>query len=291
MTDDDGSYPPRGAERLAGDTFYVPGLTNAGYVRGLIVDTGPEFEPYASAGFDRLAITHGHADHFAVAAKLRRAGAVVYASRDDARLVENPEVNVRGMFSWANPGDLLVSKLFRAEGCTVDGYLEDWNDVRAVAVPLPGHTLGHTGMLTTDGVLFTGDALYLEEIWAQHPLPYAIDPGMVVASLERIRTLDYEWLVPAHGRPVDHAESLRHIDFHIGQIRETDRLILALLTGEGRSTEEIIALVSADRRLSDDPAQYWLAVTTVKGFLGDLLARGEIDFYVREHSGWWRARA
>lgn len=280
---------PVGAEKLTGDTYYIPGLTNAGFIAGLAVDTGPEESVYEGVTIDRLGITHGHADHFSAAAALRRAGASVWAARDDATLVENPEVNIRGMFSWAKPGDILVSKLFRGEPCRVDGYLEEWDDPRAVVVPLPGHTLGHSGFLSHDGVLFSGDALYLEELWERHPLPYAIDPDMVVASLETIAGLDYEWLVPAHGHPVTREESLRHIEHHIGQIRSIEALILQLL-GQPRSTEEIIALISADRCLSDNPAQYWLAVTTVKGFLGGLLAKGSIEFYVKAHSGWWHAR-
>jgi glyoxylase-like metal-dependent hydrolase (beta-lactamase superfamily II) len=280
--------PPSAAVRLAGDTWYLPGLTNAGWIAGLGIDTGPEESAYDGTALDRLAITHGHADHFSCAAVLRRAGAAVLVARDDATLVENPEVNVRGMFSWAKPGDLLVTKLFRGEGCRIDGYFEDWDDPRAVAVPLPGHTLGHTGFLSADGVLFTGDALYLEDLWERHRLPYAIDPAHVVASLELIRGLEYDWLVPAHGRPVDRAESLRHIAHHIGQVEAIMSLTHDLLAEE-RTTEEIIALVSAARGLSDNPAQYWLAVTTVKGFLGDLLGRGEIEFFVRDHSGWWVA--
>jgi glyoxylase-like metal-dependent hydrolase (beta-lactamase superfamily II) len=281
------SRPPS-AEHLAGDTWYVPGLTNAGWIAGLGIDTGPEEHAYDGVTLDRLAITHGHADHFSCAALLRAGGARVFAGRDDAGLIENPEVNIRGMFSWAKPGDLLVTKLFRGEGCRVDGYLDDWDDPRATVIPLPGHTLGHHGLLTADGVLFTGDALYLEELWERHRLPYAIDPAHVVASLERIRTLEYDWLVPAHGRAVERAESLRHIEHHIAQVGEIMALTRGLLATE-RTTEEIIALVSAERGLSDNPAQYWLAVTTVKGFLGDLLGRGEIEFFVRDHSGWWHA--
>lgn len=285
----DPTIHPRGAERIAGDTCRIPGLTNGGFVEGLCIDTGPEEEPYADVRIDRLVITHGHTDHFACAPYLRANGAEVLAARDDATLVENPEVNIRGMFSWAKPGDLLVTKLFRGDPCEVDGYLEDFEDVRATAVPLPGHTLGHTGFLTADGVLFSGDALYLEELWERHPLPYAIDPAHVVASLEHIRSLDYDWLVPGHGRPVSRDESLRHIDFHIAQVRGIEAFIQAHLS-QPRSTEEIIALVSEDRGLSDDPAQYWLAVTVVKGFLGDLQGRGEADFFVRDHAGWWVAR-
>ena len=71
------------------------------------------------------------------------------------------------------------------------------------------------------------------------------------------------------------------------QVREIEQFIVDSLVQE-RTTEEAIALVSERRGLSDNPAQYWLAVTTVKGFLGDLLARGEVEFFVRDHAGWWR---
>ena len=104
---------PDGALPIAGSTLYVPGLTNSGYVDGLIIDTGPDESVYEFVSADRLAITHGHADHFACGAYLRKRGATVVAARDDAALVENPDINIRGMFSWAKPGDLLVSKLFR----------------------------------------------------------------------------------------------------------------------------------------------------------------------------------
>jgi len=191
------------------------------------------------------------------------------------------------MFSWARPGDILVSKLFMGVPCPVDGLVETWEDRRAVPVALPGHTLGHTAYLTADRVLFTGDALYEEQIWAKHPLPYAIDPTMVASSLEHVRELDFDWLVPGHGVACTREEAERHIDHHLGQIRAIEEFIVGALSTE-RTTEEAIALVSENRGLSDNPAQYWLAVTTVKGFLGDLLGRGEIEFFVRDHTGWWR---
>lgn len=286
MTLQPDSTLPAGAVRLSGDSYYVPGPTNSGYIDGLVIDTGAEEAAYEGARIDRLALTHGHADHFACAPSLRATGVPVFAARDDASLVENPEVNIRGMFSWAKPGDQLVTKLFRGEGCAVDGYLEDWDDPRARALPLPGHTLGHTGFLTADGVLFTGDALYLEELWERHPLPYAIDPELVAASLESLSEIEFEHLVPAHGWPVEREQAERHIQHHIERIHAVEAFLLRALA-EPRTTEEAIALVSADRGLSENPAGYWLAVTTVKGYLGNLLAQERIEFFVREHSGWW----
>ena len=256
---------------------------------GLLIDISPEESVYDGVKVEQMVVTHGHADHFAAAAALKRAtGMKVYAPREDASLIENPDINIRGMFSWAKPGDLLVTKLFRGEGCEVDGYIEGWTHEHVIPIPLPGHTLGHTGFLTDDGVLFTGDALYLEELWERHPLPYAIDPDLAAASLETIGKLDAEWVVPAHGRPVRRDELPRHIDFHIGQIRAIEDFIIESLKTE-RTTEEAIAIVSRERGISDNPAQYWLAVTTVKAFLGDLLERKRIEFFVREHVGYWRA--
>jgi glyoxylase-like metal-dependent hydrolase (beta-lactamase superfamily II) len=192
------------------------------------------------------------------------------------------------MFSWAKPSDKMTTKLFRGIGCAVDAHIEDLDDPRVTAIPLPGHTLGHHGFLTADGVLFTGDALYLRELWEQHPLPYAIDPGMVVASLERIREVECAWVVPAHGRPVRRDEALEHIDFHIAQVYRTAELLLHGLR-DGLTTEGAVAFISRELGLPENQAVYWLAVTDVKGYLGELLDRGLVEFSVRDHVGWWQA--
>ncbi|MHB8925505.1 MAG: MBL fold metallo-hydrolase [Coriobacteriia bacterium] len=278
---------PYNTTHLVGDTYVVPGLTNSGFVSGLVIDTCEDEAPYAGVAVDRLVLTHGHADHFTVAHVLRAAGARVAAARDDASLVENPDINIRGMFSWAKPGDSLTTKLFRGVPCEVDEYLETWTDPRATIIPLPGHTMGHCGSLTADGVLFTGDALYLMDLWERHPLPYAIDPGQVIASLECIREVDCSWLVPAHGRPVPREAAEEHIDHHVRQVRTIEELILDRLRTE-HTTEQAVAMVSAERGLLENPATYWLAVTTVKGYLGELLGRDELEFFVRDHAGWWK---
>jgi glyoxylase-like metal-dependent hydrolase (beta-lactamase superfamily II) len=79
--------------------------TNSGDSAGVLIDTGPEPAVYQGHPVMNLLITHGHADHFSSAAALREAGARVTAPREEAALVENPEVNIRGMFSWARPSD------------------------------------------------------------------------------------------------------------------------------------------------------------------------------------------
>lgn len=283
-------FAPENATLVAGDTYVVPGLTNAGYIDGLGIDTHENETLYAEVPLDTLAITHGHADHFSTAYLLRSGGARVVTARDDAALVENPDINIRGMFSWAKPGDAMTTKLFRGIGCRVDAYVEDFVDERAKPIALPGHTLGHHGFLTRDGVLFSGDALYQPELWKKHPLPYAIDPAMVVASLERIAAVPCEWIVPAHGHPVQREQAEQQLAYHVEQVYEVQDLLREGLR-DGLTTEQAVAFVSEERRLVSNAASYWLAVTTVKGFLGELLARGEIEFTVRDHAGWWQTVA
>ncbi|MHB1323946.1 MAG: MBL fold metallo-hydrolase [Coriobacteriia bacterium] len=94
---------PHKATRLSGDTFVVPGLTNAGFVAGLVIDTCEDETVYEGVPVDTLVITHGHADHFSSGHAIRAAGTRVLAARDDAALIENPDLNIRGMFSWAKP--------------------------------------------------------------------------------------------------------------------------------------------------------------------------------------------
>jgi glyoxylase-like metal-dependent hydrolase (beta-lactamase superfamily II) len=277
-------------ERLSGETFYFPGLTNSGYKGGCLIDTGPDESIYAHHPVNEILITHGHADHFSCAAALRRAGSRVVTAREEVSLVENPEINIRGMFSWAKPSDEMVTKLFRGEGCFVDGYLDEWHDSGIQVIPLSGHTLGHAGFLTDDKVLFTGDALYIREIWDKHPLPYAIDIGLVKSSLDLIGGLEFDILVPAHGHAVDKETALLDIAHQMSRIEAIEAYITKVLK-KARTTEETIALVSGELRLVENPAQYWLTVTTVKGFLGCLLERKEIEFFVKDYAGYWRTIA
>jgi len=110
----------------------------------------------------------------------------------------------------------------------------------------------------------------------------------VRSSLRLIETLEFGWLVPAHGVPVQRDEALEHIEFHIGRIETLTERLHELLA-DALTTEQAIAALSREAGLSDNPAQYWLAVTTVKAYLSDLLREGRAEFFVRDHAGWWRA--
>ena len=87
------------------------------------------------------------------------------------------ELHVRGAFSRRHP-------------------LDDDFEV----IPIPGHTSGATAFLWEAGghrALFTGDSVYLDDgEWVAALLEGSSDRGAYIESLELIRELDFDLLVP-----------------------------------------------------------------------------------------------
>jgi glyoxylase-like metal-dependent hydrolase (beta-lactamase superfamily II) len=96
-------------------------------------------------------------------------------------------------------------------------------------IPTPGHTAGATAYLWDTGehrLLFTGDTIYLDEgEWVAAVLPSS-DRSLYVESLELIRGLDFDVLVPwaaTSGDPfyaaTDRTEAARSIDAILERVR------------------------------------------------------------------------
>jgi glyoxylase-like metal-dependent hydrolase (beta-lactamase superfamily II) len=96
-------------------------------------------------------------------------------------------------------------------------------------IPTPGHTSGATAYLWDSGerrLLFTGDTIYLDEgEWVAAVLPSS-DRSRYVESLELIRELEFDVLVPwaaTAGMPLytttDRADTQRRIDAILDRVR------------------------------------------------------------------------
>jgi glyoxylase-like metal-dependent hydrolase (beta-lactamase superfamily II) len=96
-------------------------------------------------------------------------------------------------------------------------------------IPIPGHTPGSTAFLWDSGehrVLFTADSIYLRDgEWVAAVLDSS-DREAYLESLERVRELDFDVLVPwaaTHGRPAhaltDRVDARRRIGAIVERIR------------------------------------------------------------------------
>jgi glyoxylase-like metal-dependent hydrolase (beta-lactamase superfamily II) len=273
--------------RVYGNSYYIPSMSNAGFFKGYLIDPGSTgYMDLSDVEIHSVLITHGHNDHFRKAFEFRNNGARVIASKDDALLVRNPEVNLRGLFSWAKPPMEMVTHFFQGNACEVDDYIEDWKDSSIKAYPLPGHTLGMYGFITEDGVFYTGDALYSEDIWTKYKLPYSIDRELCTKSIEKIKKLDYDYVVPGHGVPMKRDEAIRAADFHLEQLDRVDNIILELVR-EPVSTEDLVTKFSNRLGLYQSINNYWLTVVMLKGHLSSLIDKRKVAYKLENYCMYW----
>jgi glyoxylase-like metal-dependent hydrolase (beta-lactamase superfamily II) len=112
-------------------------------------------------------------------------------------------------------------------GDTFAGGARIGDDVELI--PIPGHTPGATAILWDGGgrrVLFTGDSVYLDGgEWVAAVLESS-DRDAYVESLERLRELDFDLLVPwaasagnAYVAETDRADTRRRIDTILARVR------------------------------------------------------------------------
>jgi glyoxylase-like metal-dependent hydrolase (beta-lactamase superfamily II) len=158
-----------------------------------------------AGGIARAYLNHGHEAAFG-GAGLPGVPLFVHAADRDAVPAERP---VRATFTQRH---------------VLDDDLE--------VIPIPGHTPGATAYLWDTGahrLLFTGDTIYLRDgVWVAAVLPSS-DRDAYLASLELLRGLEYDVLVPwaaSAGEPfyavTSSAGARRRVDAMIDRLRRGD---------------------------------------------------------------------
>jgi glyoxylase-like metal-dependent hydrolase (beta-lactamase superfamily II) len=257
-------------------------------VDGTLIDTGLGLgdAPWASAGIERIAITHFHPDHVGGAAAAAQAtgspvsqGGLDYAQcervwgstdwpermaawftrhgvprESTIQLIEEGHA-FAAFVRYALDPDLLY------EGSTLAGW---------EVVELPGHADGHLGFLR-DGVLIAGDHLLARISPAIGLYPESRpDPlGDYLRSLERTIELAPRIVYPGHGEPIrdaaGRAEDL--LEHHRRRLDETS----ALLDGQGLTPYEVSLRLFGDNL---SPTQRRFAVAETLSHLERLVREG-----------------
>lgn len=234
--DDLGRYP-------SGNSLLIRGSSES-----VIID--PSITVVANGGapvaIDAVINSHSHEDHMAGNGMFADARVHIHAddlpgasSLDGLMEVYGLTGEPRREFSAQVVDEFHFTPRPDAHGFS-DGYRWNLGGVDVEAVHLPGHTRGHAGFRTSDGVFFladidlTGFGPYYGDVWS--------DLEQFEESLVRIRDEDARFYVTFHHKGVieGRAEFIQLLDeFHavIGRRHET---MLSFLT-EPRSLEEMAA--------------------------------------------------
>lgn len=190
----------------------IPGFVNSYVVRGTsgsyLIDTGfsrkarPIARAFRRAGvplgsIQTLLLTHHHVDHMGGAAYLRqRTSAPVACHSDDVPYVDG---------RTKAPMSLWMRLFVRVHPTPVGTPLQDGDRLGPfLVVHAPGHTPGEVAFFEpTRKLLFSGDAVVEREGHLALPAArFASNLEQAVGSLDRLRALGAETLLPGHGRPV-----------------------------------------------------------------------------------------
>lgn len=212
--------------------------------RNLIIDTGlnrKECLDAMLAGLKELGveltrsdifITHLHADHFGLVAKLASDSSDILFSRPEKELMESWE-GFDSMIGYAGangfPEDQLKAALDKHPGnkygtdwipelkVLEDGDAIDVGDYHFKCVATPGHTMGHICLYEpAKKILVAGDHILIDitpniQCWSdtQNPLKHYIE------SLDKVSRLDIDLVLPGHRRLIeDHRARINELTAH-----------------------------------------------------------------------------
>ncbi|EKP94585.1 Zn-dependent hydrolase, glyoxylase [Thermaerobacter subterraneus DSM 13965] len=240
--------------------------------------------------------THAHADHFGGNAQiLRRTGARVWAPAGEAEVIRHPLYEPVYLFGGAAPVAALQNRFLLAEPSPVHqelvpGQVLELGGVALEVVDLAGHSLAQVGFCV-DGVFFAADSFMGLEPLAKHPIPYLVDAGRMLASLDRVRQVGARWFVPGHGPAVPAGPELQQVlEANAAAVRRLLDWAAARLGQGPAGTEDLLAELALHLGVAmDNPAAYVLNRTALLGVLATLEREGAARVEVREGRWWWAA--
>ena len=284
---------------------YVIEAENSG--RHLLLDTGfnrPECFDVLIAALEELGIspadtdvflTHLHSDHAGNAGALQALGARVIMSSKDYHDICTVDWDKRGKWYITegtnedicrqvlanNPAILYRPKPFDAI-CVEDGEVLEYGWLRLKCIEVPGHTRGQMCLYSAEEkLLFSGDHVLFDitpTICSMGPDTNML--GNYLESLEKIRALEVETVLPAH-RSMGSITMYERIDallkHHKERLQETEDIVFR----KGAQTAYDIAgqMSWAIRSKNWDefpPGQKWFAMGEALAHLDLLKAQGRI---------------
>ncbi len=288
--------------QIAGNTWLLPGPTNVGLSidgsSAILIDSGNDKDAgrkmlklLAEKAWTLKAIinTHSNADHIGANGYLQTAtGCEIWATAGESALIENPALE--SSLLWGGyPFRELRSKFFEAKPSKVTRLIgRDRFDGNFTFIPLPGHFIDMTGILTGDGVFFLGDSLFGEKILEKYPIPFIYDIKAFTRSLDALSSVDAAWFVPSHGEVGSSIGRLAAINR--GRVEDIVATILGLL-GKPLAFEELLAETASAYGIGLDYAQYALAGSTIRSFLSYLKDSGKAQFRFEGNRMLWSGRA
>ncbi|MBF0118279.1 MAG: MBL fold metallo-hydrolase [Desulfobacterales bacterium] len=210
--------------------FIDTGVSAGGAFADLIAEI--ESDSIDMSNINWILFTHCHWDHINAADKLISSNKInIAAGNLDIPYIEDREKYINDFTSShfgpfekeIFPHPRLLTKLMiwfvfgsQPKNLIVNRRLENGNIIdigrKIEAISLPGHTEGHMGYLIQDsGILVTGDLFDFENAFGMDINNHFSNYEAALASLEKVRQIDPEIIIPGHGEPTTSKSASRSL--------------------------------------------------------------------------------
>ncbi len=232
--------------------------------RIVLLDSGLDTDPVRSAlisllePYEVAAIisTHAHPDHLGTNQYYQQRGAEIYMPHFEAGCIENA-ANLKLRYSLFCiteiekyfPHILFNTDHLLAADCTsveIEGH-------KFGIIHAPGHTMDQICVMTPDNVLYLADALLSEKECKFAKLPYTFSAVLDKSTREKLKSINAESYVLAHGGVVSDISELIDMNEKCFENR-SDRILS--LTDKPMTMEDIIEKVILEFNLRQDVDVY-----------------------------------
>ncbi len=230
---------PGGTTELTEHLLVYHGPVNVGIVRdgdrALLIDCGDgsvaaALEKLGIAKVHEIVFTHYHRDQACGAYEMAAGGAKIGVPEGERGYFADPaaywndEGQLFRVYRSFRPDHLMLTKPLEVDEAFAGGHQFAFGPARIRVLDTPGHTEGSVSyMVEVDGkrAVFSGDSIYDEgQVWDVYSLQKGFKKGgrqiggyhgfmgdrwRLVESLERIKGLRPDWLVPSHGNLMPNA--------------------------------------------------------------------------------------
>ena len=290
-------------QKVFGNTYFVKGGTNTGVYlfennEALLIDPGLNgLRPKNMIKmFENEKIipkyiinTHEHEDHVAACGQIKHSypKVEIIASENAKIFIERPEL-FSDFILGGKHNKFLTAKLFHRniEKIYVDTIVDEGtlnkNNTNFEIINLKGNTLASIGILTKDGVLFAGDLLVGEEVLNKYDFLFLQDVEEYLKSLDKIQSLDFNYLVLAHGRKVlDKDSTMLLINKHrqaiykyLNQIKENLKVPMNI--------DALLKKIIKENELTYNYKEYYFFRTSLVTCISYLADLDEIDYTLED---------